>query len=80
MNCAMSKITISRECANRHEMMAASLPDRLQCPDLGIPGLSVARGLSEDGERFQLGSLGLSFIHEGGMEDLIPIPSHKFLD
>jgi hypothetical protein len=62
MNCVISGIAISCECADRHMMMAALLPEDLQCPDLRVPHLSVARWLSEDEERFQLGTQGLNLI------------------
>jgi hypothetical protein len=73
-------MAINWECADRHTMMAASLPERMQCPDLGIPRLSVARWLSEDDEQFRLGIQGLNLTNEGGMEYWIPILSHKFLE
>jgi hypothetical protein len=68
MNCVISRIAISCECADRHTMMAAPLLERLQCPDLRVSRLSVARWLSEDDERFQLGIQGLNLINEGGIE------------
>jgi hypothetical protein len=58
MNCVISKIAISSQGADRDTVMAASLPELLQCPDLRFPRLSVARSLSKDGERFQLGIQG----------------------
>jgi hypothetical protein len=80
MNCVISRIAMSCECADRQTMMAASLPERMQFPDLRVPRLSVGHWLSEDDERFQLGIQELNLINEGGMEHLIPMLSHKFLE
>jgi hypothetical protein len=54
MNCVISRIAVSCECADRHSMMAVSPSEHLQSPDVRAPRLSVARRLSEDDERFQL--------------------------
>jgi hypothetical protein len=80
MNCVISRIAVRCEGADRHMMMAALLPERLQCPNLRVPRLSVARWLSEADERFQLGIQRLNLINEGGMEHLIPMLLHKFLE
>jgi hypothetical protein len=72
-------MSISCECVDRHTLMAESLPDRLQCPDLQIPRLFIARWLGKDDKWFQLGIQGLNLINEGRMEHLISMLSHKFL-
>jgi hypothetical protein len=67
MNCPISRIAIDSECAECHMMMAPSLPEHWQCPDLPVPRLSVARWLSEDDERFQLRIREPNLINKDGM-------------
>jgi hypothetical protein len=80
MNYLISRIAVGSKYAECHTMMAASLPEHLQCPDLRVPRLSVVRRLSEDDERFQLGIQRLNLINERGMEHLIRMLFHKFLE